>query len=145
EADLALARRQPAADRLEHRRLPAARRAEQHEAVAWQHPEIDPPRGGDQVLRRAVLQGNALDLEERIHGGPDRRRARPFFRHPGESRDPSFHTTGAAGWIPAFAGMTKRASKWRGIAAAGAQLPGREWRLGKARSFQLAGRTLTEP
>jgi hypothetical protein len=29
-------------------------------------------------------------------------------RHPGESRDPFRHHRGAARWIPAFAGMTKR-------------------------------------
>src|SRR5258705_13433165 len=44
----------------------------------------------------------------RATAGPTLAPADHLLRHPGEDRDPSCRHRGAAEWIPAFAGMTKR-------------------------------------
>jgi hypothetical protein len=59
-AQAAGARRDEAADRLQQRRLAAARRPEQHEAVAAVHVEADVVRGAHDALRRRVFERDAL-------------------------------------------------------------------------------------
>src|SRR6185437_4237597 len=54
-----------AADRLEQRRLAAARRSEQDEAVGTLDVEIDAVRRGDEMVLRLVLQRHAAHGEER--------------------------------------------------------------------------------
>src|SRR5581483_62351 len=66
EPDLTLGRRQIAADALEQRRLPAAGWPEQHESIALQHLETDAIGGGDQMVLRLVLDGDATHVEQRL-------------------------------------------------------------------------------
>jgi hypothetical protein len=68
----ALHRLQEAGDALEQARFAAARRPQQDEAVAAIDRKIDTIGGGDEMLLGLVLQGDALDLQQRR----DRRRQR---------------------------------------------------------------------
>ena len=64
ERDAALGRADVAADRLEQGRLAAAGRPEQHVTVGALDREVDAVGRGDEGMRRLVLQGHAVDLEE---------------------------------------------------------------------------------
>ena len=73
EPDLALDRLHVAADRLEQRRLAAAGRSEQHEAVGPVDLEVDAIGRGDEMVARLVLQRDAAHGEQRR---PSARRSR---------------------------------------------------------------------
>ncbi|MCY1225075.1 hypothetical protein D9M72_372650 [compost metagenome] len=66
EPDLALDRRDEPGHRLEQRGLAAARGPEQHEAVGGMHVEAHAVRGAHHALGRAVLEADALDLQQRL-------------------------------------------------------------------------------
>ena len=85
QSDLALGRRQVAADRLEQGRLAAARRANHDEAIALQHVEADAIGRGDQMSLGLVLHGHAADVEQRASrlGTPRRAAARRHSRFGG--------------------------------------------------------------
>ncbi len=68
ERDAALGRADVAADRLEQGRFPAAGRPEQHVTVGALDREVDAIGRGDEGVRRLVLQGHAVDLEEWLRG-----------------------------------------------------------------------------
>ena len=96
EPDLALDRRHEARDRLEQRRLAAAGRAEQHEAVALDRPRSRREGRGDEMLLGLVLQRHVVDGEQRrgrgrawppvaltfIHAIPSRSRGLPASLSP---------------------------------------------------------------
>jgi len=63
-----------AADRLQKRRLPAARRPEQHEAIGFQYLKIDAIRRRDEMLLGLVLERHALDGKMRRGRGGVRAR-----------------------------------------------------------------------
>ncbi len=89
ETDPALDRIQVAADRLQQRRLAAARRAEQDEAVGLEDLEIDAIRRGDEVVLRLVLQRDAIDVEQRLHQGLSCRQRRGCSGRTGPSTSPA--------------------------------------------------------
>ena len=65
QVDLPFGRRHVAAHRLQQRRLPAARRPKQNEAVGALNAEIHAVGRGDQVIARLVLQRDAAHVEQR--------------------------------------------------------------------------------
>ena len=68
QPDLALDRRDEARDRFQQGRLAAARGAEQHEAVGLVHVETHAVGGAHHALGRAVLEADAVDLQQRRRG-----------------------------------------------------------------------------
>ena len=62
-------RLQVAGNALQQGRLAAARRSQKDEAVGGVDLEPDPVGRGDQVFLGLVLEGDAVDIEDRVDGG----------------------------------------------------------------------------